>query len=57
MYFLNGTYYNGEMAKNLFHGEGLFIHSSKDYYSGSWKQNKAQGFGEFHHYEGVIYKG
>ena len=45
IYFLNGAYYNGFMANNLFHGEGLFIHSSKDYYLGGWNNNKAHGFG------------
>jgi hypothetical protein len=47
-YFKTGEFYSGDWERGLRHGRGRLKYlpqSDKDYYDGSWQQDKATGKG------------
>lgn len=43
MYFPDGTYYNGEWADGMKHGNGIQLMKNGDIYEGKFHENKRHG--------------
>ncbi|CAD8052816.1 unnamed protein product [Paramecium sonneborni] len=56
-YWLNGTFYEGYWAFNMFDGRGRLVHSDGNIYEGEFKNDKAFGKGVFYSIDGLKYVG
>ena len=55
--FPDGSKYQGQTKKGLFHGKGRMTHSNGDIYQGEGKDGKASGQGVFIDQQGSMYEG
>ena len=50
--FENGTIYKGYLLNDMRHGTGVQVFPDKAKYKGEWRENKANGYGVYIHFNG-----